>query len=298
MGQRATEQLHPMSAGLHSALPEDALVRLLDAQIAAVCSIRPAISAVASAASAAADALKHGHKLGYAGAGSSGLMAMADCLELWGTFGIPVDQTPMLFAGGSAALLRMTGAVEDDLAQAAADLARAGFGAGDIVLCVSASGATPYTVAVAHGAKRRGAKVIGLASVAGSSLFDFADFPILLETGPEVVAGSTRLGAATAQKVALNMLSVLVGISLGHVHEGFMVNVVADNSKLVERAVGIVSAVSGKDAVASRAALHVSGGAVKPAILIVLGASPEQAATALTGYEGHLSAAITDLFSR
>ena len=298
MSQRATEQPHPMSAGLHSALPEDALVRLLDAQIAAVSAVRPAITAISGAAGAGAHALKRGGKLGYAGAGSSGLMAMADCLELWGTFGIPVDQTPMLFAGGRAALLQMTGAVEDDLASVSPDLARAGFAAGDVVICVSASGGTPYTVAVAEGAKKRGAKVIGLSCVAGSRLLALADFPILLETGPEVVAGSTRLGAATAQKVALNMLSVLVGISLGHIHDGYMVNVVADNSKLIERAVGIVSAVSGKDAVTSREALRIADGAVKPAILIAVGIAQEQAKPALKASGGHLSAAISDFLLR
>ncbi len=298
MSQRATEQPHPGSVGLHSVLAEDALLRMLDAQIAAVSTLRPAIMAISVAAKAGAYALKSGGKMGYAGAGSSGLMALAECLELWGTFGIPVTQTPMLFAGGSSALLQMTGAVEDDLASVSPDLARAGFAAGDVVICVSVSGGTPYTVAVAEGAKQRGAQVIGLSCVAGSSLLRLADFPILLDTGPELVAGSTRLGAATAQKVALNMLSVLVGISLGHVHDGYMVNVVADNSKLVERAVGIVSAVSGKDTVISREALRLSGGAVKPAILIAVGIAPEQVHPALKASGGHVSAAISDFLSR
>ena len=294
MPDRSTESLHPGSVGLHAAATQDVFVRLLDAQIAAVGSVRAALPSLEAAAEAGAGALQNGCKLGYAGAGSSGLMAMADCLELWGTFGIPVDRTPMLFAGGSAALLHMQGAVEDDPAQALPDIARANLGRGDLVICVSASGGTPYTLAVAHGAKAAGAGVIALSNVAGSALLTMADFPVLLDTGPEVLAGSTRMGAASAQKVALNMLSVLVGIRLGHVYDGYMVNVVADNAKLIDRAARIVAAVSLQDLAASRLALAASGGAVKPAILIALGASPAQALTKLKASGGHLSAALKE----
>ena len=294
MSDRSTESLHPRSAGLHAAAPQDVFVRLLEAQLAAVGSIRAALPSLEAAAEAGADVLRNGCKLGYAGAGSSGLMAMADCLELWGTFGIPVDRTPMLFAGGSAALLHMKGAVEDDPAQALADIERANVGHGDLVICVSASGGTPYTLAVAQAAKAAGAGVVALSNVAGSALLTMADFPVLLDTGPEVLAGSTRMGAASAQKVALNMLSVLVGIRLGHVHDGYMVNVVADNAKLIDRAARIVAAVSRQDLAASRVALEASGGAVKPAILIALGASPAQALTRLKASGGHLSAALKE----
>ena len=117
MSDHTTETLHPSSVGLHTASASDVFTRLLDAQIAAISTIRPALPALSAAAEAGADALRQGFKMGYAGAGSSGLMALADCLELWGTFGIPVARTPMLFAGGAAALMQMTGAVEDDPAQ-------------------------------------------------------------------------------------------------------------------------------------------------------------------------------------
>ncbi len=293
MADLSTEMPHPKSAGLHAAAPADMFTRLLDAQIAAVSAVRPALPALAAAAEAGADALRQGCKMGYAGAGSSGLMALADCLELWGTFGIPVVRTPILFAGGSAALLHMTGGVEDDAAQAAPDLERAALGPGDMVICVSASGGTPYTLAVAQGAQARGARVIALANVAGSALLDMADFPVLLATGPEVIAGSTRMGAASAQKVALNMLSVLVGIRLGHVHDGYMVNVVADNAKLTDRAARIVAAVSGQNPEQAQKALRRSGGAVKPAILIARGVDPADALTKLQASGGHLSIAMT-----
>ncbi len=293
MAERSTERPHPKSAGLHAATATDSLTRLLDAQIAAVATTRPALPSLAAAAEVGASALRQGFKLAYAGAGSSGLMALADCLELWGTFGIPPDRTPMLFAGGADALLYMTGAVEDDPSLALADLEKAAIGAGDVVICVSASGTTPYTLAVAQGAKARGAAVISISNVAGSALLILADMPVLLDTGPEVIAGSTRMGAASAQKVALNLLSTLIGIQLGHVHDGYMVNVVADNAKLADRAARIVATLSGQDLKRSHDALLACGGAVKPAVLVGLGASYQEAKMKLQAAGGHLSAALS-----
>lgn len=289
MAEGSTEARHPGSAGLHAAGGAEVLTRLLDAQAEALQAVRPAIPALERVAGAAADALRAGGKLAYAGAGSSGLMALSDCLELAGTFGLPPDRTPMLFAGGAAALLHMTGAVEDDPALARADFAAAGLGAGDIVLCVSASGSTPYTLEVAALARAAGVTVAGVANVAGSALLGAADLPVLLETGPEIVTGSTRMGAATAQKAALNLLSVLVGIRLGHVHDGYMVNVVADNAKLRDRAARIVAALSGCGIGAACAALDETGGAVKPAVLVARGRSAAEAAGDLTESRGHLA---------
>jgi N-acetylmuramic acid 6-phosphate etherase len=295
MARRRTEDLHPSAAGLQDVPLHDVLGRLHAAQIAAADAVVPAFPALERAARAAAGALRDGRRMVYVGAGSSGLMALADCLELFGTFGIPPQRTPMLFAGGADALLTMTGAVEDDPALAAADLAGLDPQPGDVLLCLSASGGTPYTLAIASGAKARGAVIVGLANVDGSALLALADIPILLDTGPEVVAGSTRMGAGTAQKIALNMLSVLVGLQLGHVHEGYMVNVIADNAKLVDRAARIVAALSGADPARAAAALSLAGGAVKPATLIAAGATPKAALTALEIYHGHLGPALAAL---
>lgn len=292
MAQATTEARHAASAGLHLRPAGGVLTTLLEAQIAALGALGPALPALEVAAEAAAQALRGGGKLAYAGAGSSGLMALADCLELPGTFGIDPARTPMLFAGGAEALLRMEGAVEDDPALAARDVSRARLGLGDLVLVLSASGTTPYALAVAREAKARGARVAGFANVAGAALLSLADFPVLIETGAEVVAGSTRMGAASAQKVALNMLSVLVGIRLGHVHDGFMVNVLADNAKLVDRAARIVMAVAGVDEGAAQAALSATSGAVKPAILVARGLSPQAAEAALEKSGGHLAPAL------
>lgn len=292
MADRPTEALHPLSAGLHLAPADQVLSRALDAQQAALATVHATLPALAAAADHAAQSLRNGHKLAYAGAGSSGLMALADCLEMLGTFGIPADRTPMLFAGGADALLKMTGGVEDDPALAAADLARANLCAGDTLIAVSASGSTPYTLAVMQAAKQAGCTIIGIANVPDSALLQAADVPVFLETGAEIVAGSTRLGAATAQKVAMNLISVLVGVHLGHIHDGMMVNLIADNAKLKDRAARIVAKVAGVDTGIARIALNRTNGAVKPAVLVAKGATPDAARTRLNDAQGILARAM------
>jgi N-acetylmuramic acid 6-phosphate etherase len=294
MADRPTEALHPLSSGLHLAPPDQVIARGLAAQKAALAVVESAAPALQTAAVAAADALRSGGKLAYAGAGSSGLMALADCLELLGTFGIPTDRTPMLFAGGADALLKMTGGVEDDPALASGDLDRAGLGRGDVLIAVSASGTTPYTLVVCDLAAKAGVRIVGIANVPGSPLLQVADIPILLDTGPEIVAGSTRLGAATAQKVALNLISVTLGVLLGHIHDGMMVNVIADNIKLRDRAARIVAQVARVEKEAALTALDQTGGAVKPAVLVARGATPQAAKERLMRAGGHLAIALQE----
>lgn len=279
--QRPTEAVHPAAAGLQDIAPDAALHRLLDAQLAAGETVRAAVPALVRAADVAATALEAGGRLIYAGAGSSGLMALADSLELPGTFSIPPERAPMIIAGGADSLLRLRGAGDDDLADARTDAAAAGFGPGDVALCVSASGSTPWTLAVAVVARDAGARLISVANVPGAPLLAMAHVPVLLDTGPEVVAGSTRMGAGTAQKIALNMFSTLMALRLGHVHDGRMVNVEADNDKLRARALGIVADLAGVSASAAAAALEAAGGAVKPATLLAAGASSREEAAAL-----------------
>jgi N-acetylmuramic acid 6-phosphate etherase len=292
----STESRHPDAQGLQDRPAEAVLARLLAGQRAATGAVEAAIPAIAKAAEAAAEAVAGGGKLAYAGAGSSGLMALADALELHGTFGILVDRTPVLFAGGAAALLAMTGAVEDVAEHGARDVRAAGLGAGDVMIAVSASGTTPYTLAAVEAARARGVKVVGIANVAGSRLLELSYVPVLLDTGAELVAGSTRMGAGTAAKIALNMLSTLMGLKLGHVHDGFMVNVVADNAKLKARAARIVAAISGADAEVSAAALEACGGAVKPAVLVAAGAADRAEAEArLAESNGQLGPALKAL---
>jgi N-acetylmuramic acid 6-phosphate etherase len=271
MALARTEQLHKQAAGLDTQPPEAILRILADAQAEAAGSVGAAIPAIAKAAEMAAQALASGGRLVYAAAGSSGLMALADALELPGTFGIAPERVVVLLAGGAASLTNLAGGVEDDAVQAAREVADAGVGAKDVVVALSASGTTPYAVAALEESKRRGARTVGIANNAGTPLVTVAEIGIVLPTPPEVIAGSTRMGAGTAQKIALNMLSTLIAVHLGHVHDGFMINLRADNRKLKDRAARIVSAVSGADQDKARAALEAAGGSVKQAVLLAAG---------------------------
>ncbi len=296
MTMRRTETQHRHAAGLHAQPPQVVLGRLLDGQRDAADAVAGALPALEAAATRVAGTLGAGRRVGYAGAGSSGLVALADALELAGTFGFAADRTPVLFAGGAAALLAMTGAVEDDRDAAIRDLDTAGLAAGDALLAVSASGSTPYTVVVAEAARARDISVIGIANAEGSPLLGLADIPVLLDTGPEVVAGSTRMGAGTAQKIALNMISTLAGLMLGHVHDGYMVNVIADNAKLRDRAARIVAAIAATSEPTARSALDATGGAVKPAVLVAAGCADRGAAEKLLAESGgHIGPALETL---
>jgi N-acetylmuramic acid 6-phosphate etherase len=279
MSQTATEARHRNTEGLDTRAPTELLRLLAAGQQQAAASIDAAIPALADAAELVASALKTGGKLVYAGAGSSGLMAMADALELPGTYGISREQIALLLAGGISSLADMQGAPEDDVDLASRDASI--IAAGDCVLAVSASGSTPYVLKIAEIALARGAKVVALANNPNAPLFDHADVAVLLETPPELVAGSTRMGAGTAQKLAFNMLSTLAAIKLGHVHDGHMVNLRADNAKLRTRSAGMVADIAGVTADEAVEYLQVADGSVKIAVLLAAGASSVDAAQSL-----------------
>lgn len=281
MGEKRTEAMHKDAEGLDRQAPEAVLRLLADAQIEAAKSVHAAIDAIADAARTAAECLARGGRIVYAAAGSSGLMGLADALELPGTFGISRDRIVVLLAGGMQALHHLAGGPEDDAAQAAREVAAQKLSANDCLIALSASGSTPYAVGALEEARRHGAATIAIANNAGSPLLQLADTAILLATPPELIAGSTRMGAGTAQKIALNMLSTLMAIRLGHVHDGYMVNLQADNAKLRDRAGRIVSAVAGCSPAEAAKALGQSDGAVKPAILIAAGAANADAARRL-----------------
>jgi len=278
MAETRTEALHQNAEGLDVQAPEAILAFLANAQIEAAKAVHGAIPAIAEAADLIARQLKSGGRLAYAAAGSSGLMAVADALELPGTFGIERDRIAILIAGGDEAFHMLAGGPEDDTEEAAAAVANANIGKGDCLIAISASGSTPYAVQAIGDARRRGAATIAIANNKGAPLFGEADVAILLETPPEMIAGSTRMGAGTAQKIALNMLSTLTAVHLGHVHDGYMVNLTADNIKLRERAVRMVAAITGRGRGDAARLLEESGGVVKTAILLAAGAANADAA--------------------
>ena len=287
-----TEAVSTEFSGIDT-MPEAAvLAQVLAGQKAAVAAVESAMVPIAAAADMMADALRGDGRLIYAAAGSSALMAIADGLELGGTFGIAPDRIQLLMAGGLPVDAAMPGHTEDDTAQAvmaAKDIRR-----GDVVIAVTASGSTPYPCTISKLAQKAGAQTIGIANNAGAPLFATSDIAIHLPTPPEVIGGSTRLGAATAQKAALNMMSTLMGVKLGHVHDGMMVNLLADNTKLRKRAAGMVSAIAGVDAARAMACLQTCSGAVKPAVLLAAGVDGlERAETMLQTAQGNLRAALT-----
>ena len=286
MAAGRTEGRHDQARGLDERQPVDALKVLADGQKAAAAVVDAALADIAAASRLAADALLSGGRLIYAGAGSSGLMARADALELPGTYGIPHDRIVILLAGGAASLVDLAGGYEDDRDLAVGDAVAAGIGPKDCVISVSASGSTPYALAIAAYAKEKGARVVAMANNPGAALFEGADVSILLQTPPEVISGSTRMGAGTAQKIAFNMFSTLTGIHLGHVHDGHMVNLKADNIKLKARACRIVSDISGVGIDEAERLLSRSEGSVKTAVLLAAGAEDAGAAKAALDRSG------------
>jgi N-acetylmuramic acid 6-phosphate etherase len=289
-----TEQADERYRGIDTWSSQEVLSAIASAQREAIEAVVPAIAALARVGEAIAGRMRGGGRLVYVGAGSSGLLAKVDALELPDTYGIPADRVPVLMAGGPAALLEIPNGAEDDAAAGERDVEALGLDSRDCVLAVSASGGTPYTLAALLRAKALGALTVAIASNAGTPLLDEADHPIHIATPPEVVAGSTRMNAGTAQKCALNMLSTLVGIRLGHAYEGLMVNLRAENAKLRDRAVGIVGKAAGVDAAASQAALEKAGGAVKTAILIAAGAETAAASELIERCQGDVRAALRE----
>lgn len=282
----ATESADQRYRGLDTWDDATVLHALLDGQKRAVAAVEAAIPALSKAAELVANALTRGGRLIYLGAGSPALISLSDALELPQTFGIPRDRIKLILAGGTSITENLAGPSEDDRELGSREIATADVGPNDCVVAVSASGSTPYTVAGLTTARERGAATVAIAGNPGAPLFAMADAEVLLDVGPEVISGSTRMGAGTAQKAALNMLSTLVEVRLGHVHDNYMVNVNADNDKLRKRSERMVSAITGSPSEVAAKALTATAGAVKPAILIAAGASPDEAKALLSQHAG------------
>ncbi len=265
-----TEDRDPQSIGLSAKPDEEVLAHILQRQIVALEAARDAMPQIAGAAAALHAAAASGGKIGYAGAGSAGLTALTDCLELPGTFGFPADRMRILYAGGAKNLMTLAGVHEDDSEAGLKDFQESGLGSRDVLIAVSASGTTPYTLSAVQAANDAGTETIGIANNADTPLLREATHAVLLKTPAEVIAGSTRLGAASAQKAALNMMSTLVALRLGHAVRGHMVNLVADNEKLRLRAQRILQDLTGCTPDDAAIALQSAGGRVKTAALMLL----------------------------
>jgi N-acetylmuramic acid 6-phosphate etherase len=252
-------------------LPTRALVERINDEDAGVA---PAVRAAAGELAAAIDAivarLEGGGRLVYVGAGSSGRLALVDATECGPTFGIPPEQVVVLIAGGAAAQAAAQEAAEDDADAGAGDVAGARVGASDAVVALSASGTTPYTIGAARAARAAGALVVAVVCAEGSELGAAADHDVVAVVGPEVIAGSTRMKAGTAQKLILNTISTATMVRLGRTYGNLMVGVVASNAKLRARSRDAVAVATEASADEAYAALEAAGGDAKVAIVSLL----------------------------
>jgi N-acetylmuramic acid 6-phosphate etherase len=289
----STEEVDPRFADLDLWPTADAVRAMCEEQVAAAEAVRAAVETIAGAAEAAAVRLADPRgRLIYAGAGTSGRLAVLDGVELAPTFGWEGERTAFLLAGGSEALTRSVEGAEDDAAAGTAAMQALRPGTADVAVGVAASGRTRYTVAALQAAAAAGALTVGIACNPGTPLLASAAHPILIETGAEVIAGSTRMKAGTAQKIALNLLSTAVMMRLGRVHAGRMVSMRPTNAKLRARAVDMVADIAGVERGAAQAAFDRSGADIKLAVLIALGSDLERALASLDEAEGNLGTAI------
>jgi N-acetylmuramic acid 6-phosphate etherase len=256
---------------------EEGLAAMLDNQFGAFMAVRQAIPALAAATTAAAERLRDSGRLIYCGAGASGRLAVQDGVELHPTFGWPAERLTYLVAGGDQALIRSVEGAEDDAATAAGQAAALTLTWNDVVVAVAASGNTRYTNAIQQASRAAGALTVAMANNPGAPLLEGADQPVLLHTGPEFLAGSTRMTAGTAQKIALNLFSTRLMTELGRVYQGHMVDMVPSNAKLVDRAKRMVAAITGVPFQRAAAVWDEAGGSVKVAVLMLDGLARTEA---------------------
>src|SRR6478672_387321 len=240
-----TERASPRYSDIDIWDPSDILDAMIEGQFTAVAAVRSARPAIERAARAMEARLKQGGRLIYAGAGTSGRLAVQDGAELIPTFNWPQDRLLLLMAGGKDALLRSVDGAEDEAEQAARLMWQRQVSVGDVLIAVAASGTTPFTLGCLREAKKQAALTIGIANNRGTPLLEEADHPIWLDTGPEPIAGSTRMKAGTAQRIAMNLLSSLVMIRLGRVYRGMMIDVQSTNAKLARRKIAMTSYLTG-----------------------------------------------------
>lgn len=293
LGSLLTEQVNPASEGI-DALNSEQIVRVIhseDRKVAAA--VEQAIPAIARAVDAVAAAFERGGRLFYIGAGTSGRLGVLDAAECPPTFSASPETVQGILAGGEAALARATETTEDDPAIGVRDLLARGFAASDVLIGIAASGRTPYVLGAVAEANRLGAVTAGISCTPASELSKSVQIPIELLTGPEILAGSTRMKAGTATKLALNMITTAAFIRHGYVYGNLMVNVQPRNSKLADRARRIVAQAAGVDYARAGELLGAAGNHVRTAIVMArAGVGRADAERLLQAAGGRVSAAL------
>ena len=289
----STEGINSATTEIDACSPREivAMIAAEDARVA------PAVAAegeaIAELAGVVADRMRRGGRLIYVGAGTSGRLGVLDASEMPPTFGVDAGQIVGIIAGGLSALTTSVEAVEDDADAGGRDIAGLDAGPDDVVLGIAASGRTPYVLGAIAEARRRGAFCAGLACTRPSPLAAAVDIMIAPVVGPEVISGSTRMKAGTAQKLVLNTLSTTVMIQLGKTYGNLMVDVQPTNEKLRHRAVTIVARVTGLATDEARRLLEAAGYEVKTAIVMALaGVTVDEARRRLAASGGHIRRAL------
>jgi N-acetylmuramic acid 6-phosphate etherase len=289
-----TEQINPRYLELDSWSTTEMLSAMHEEQLAAAAAVRSALGSIAAAVDDAVPALQRGGRIVYAGAGTSGRIGVQDGTELPPTFDWPADRVVFAMAGGLDALVRSTEEAEDDEAAGAQAMADAKVGADDVVIGVAASGTTAFTIGALRASSASGAVTIAVANNPGAPLFEVARHRILADTGSEVIAGSTRMKAGTAQKIVLNLFSTAVMVRMGRVYRGLMVDMRARNAKLRRRAEAMVGEIVRCSQGDAARYLEQADGNVKTAVLLGLGLNRSEATQVLQRYGGNLRSAINE----
>ncbi|MBP2703791.1 N-acetylmuramic acid 6-phosphate etherase [Microbispora sp. RL4-1S] len=291
----ATEQSDPRYSRIDTLSTEEIARLMNEADATVPAAVGRAIPAISAAVDGVAERMARGGRLLYVGAGTSGRLAVLDASECPPTYGTDPELVQGIIAGGETALVRSVEGAEDDAEAGAAVIREKETGPLDSVVGVSASGRAPYVVAAVTEARRRGALTVGLACNTGTPLAAAAELAVEVIVGPEVVTGSTRLKAGTAQKLVLNMISTITMIKSGRTYGNHMVDVVASNSKLVDRAARIVADITGAPLPRAREVLEEAGRDVKTAVVMIeRGLAPDDARALLAAHGDRLAGALRD----
>jgi N-acetylmuramic acid 6-phosphate etherase len=261
-----TEQENPRSKDLSSQSTAEIVALMNDEDALVAAAVQRVLGDVVKAIDETVARLENGGRLFYTGTGTSGRLGVLDASECPPTFGVSPELVQGVIAGGYDACHRAVEASEDDADAGAADLKQRGFGAGDVLVGIAASGRTPYTVGAVKFARSIGAFTVGLTVVPGSPITEAAELSIVPVVGPEVLTGSSRLKAGTAQKMVLNMISTATMVRLGYVSGNRMSHMLARNIKLRDRAVRIIVVETGLDYEAASKALEAAGNDLKVAL--------------------------------
>jgi N-acetylmuramic acid 6-phosphate etherase len=289
-----TEKPNPDHSQLDAYSIDELVGSFVEDQSGALAAVRAARAEIAAAVTAAVPRIEAGGRLIYVGAGTSGRLGLLDSVELYPTFSWPKERSVALLAGGQRAVYEAVEGAEDDEARGGADLRAAKVGANDVVILLAASGTTPYVLGALFAAREAGALTIGIANNANSPVEHEADLGVTLDTGPELISGSTRLKAGTAQKIALNTLSSAIMVRLNKVYGNLMVDLRPTNAKLRRRAVMLTMLATGADEDTAKRTLERSGFQVKVAILAISRSLPiDEAQARLETAKGNLRLAMS-----